>query len=111
MPVVPKFIRTQLFRHWRLIGAVNLVFWPIVGGLTLMKLILPKDDTRPVSNIESERIRKMLEDVYTKSAQQKIDDALKALGLFMDPANASANSSPAARPSNVAPTSGINEKV
>lgn len=99
MSGVPKFFRLQLFRNWRIIGAINLVFWPIVGGLTIMKLILPKEDERPVSGVESERIRKMLDDVYKKSAEQKIEDAIKTLGLFMDPSKVN--------PAAVVPASGL----
>lgn len=47
-----------------------------------MNFVLPKELTTGANSQESERIRKMLDDVYKKTPREKIEDAMKTLGLM-----------------------------
>jgi hypothetical protein len=82
MPPATAFMRVR-----RIVTAINMIFWPIVGGMVIMNFVLPKEITAGTSNHESERIRKMLDDVYKKTPREKIEDAMKTLGLMAQEAH------------------------
>lgn len=79
-----KYIKDKIFRNWRVIGAVNLIFWPILG-IAAMKFVLPKEKIGPNDVSEVDRIKKMLDDVYKKSAQEKMEDAWEKLSAIFKP--------------------------
>ena len=58
-----------------------MVFWPLIGIAAINKLVFSSKGAQGTGSPETERIQKLLDDVYKKSGKEKIEDAMKLLGL------------------------------